>query len=176
LAFPSFVIWRCNDSIKLDTHQYTRHFSQILVEVEDCEAESKQQQQQRRPNIHLTFETRKYIHPLRNEHHTTPFKCSVSRPVLENKGVTLPRPIPILQQWRLSTPDHTNIHHDQGELHPPATSTHSTRQLPSLPSTSTISVSHLHLHPTPFSRSRSQFSKYSSSSFRFFSSLVVTSR
>lgn len=62
------------------------------------------------------------------------------------------------------------------DAHPPATATHSAMQLPSLPSTSTISVSHLHLHPTPFSLTASQVSQYSSSSIRFFSSLVVFSR
>lgn len=38
-----------------------------------------------------------------------------------------------------------------GLAHPPATSTHSARQLPSLPSTSTMSVSQRHRQPTPFS-------------------------
>src|SRR4051812_38927055 len=61
----------------------------------------------------------------------------------------------------------------QGLAHPPATSTHSAKQEPCLPSTSTISVSHLHLHPTPFSLTVSHESQYSSSSFRFFSSVVV---
>ena len=65
---------------------------------------------------------------------------------------------------------------DQGDAQPPATSTHSTRQLPCLPSTSTRSASHLHLQPTPFSFSGSYVSQYSSSSFRFFSSSVVFSR
>lgn len=59
---------------------------------------------------------------------------------------------------------------------PPATSTHSARQLPCLPSTSTMSVSHLHLHPTPFSFGGSGVAQYSSSSKRFFSSSVVISR
>lgn len=66
--------------------------------------------------------------------------------------------------------------HYQGLAHPPATSTHSAKQDPCLPSTSTISVSHLHLHPTPFSLTGSHASQYSSSSFRFFSSSVVDSR
>src|SRR3954451_6669733 len=66
--------------------------------------------------------------------------------------------------------------HGYGEDQPPATCTHSARQLPCLPSTSTISVSHLHRQPTPFSFGVSQFSQYSSSSFRFFSSSVVISR
>ena len=52
----------------------------------------------------------------------------------------------------------------EGVMKPPAISTHSGMQLPSLPSTSTISVSHLHLHPTPFSFSVSHFAQYSYSS------------
>jgi hypothetical protein len=64
----------------------------------------------------------------------------------------------------------------QGLAHPPATSTHSAKQDPCLPSTSTISVSHLHLHPTPFSLGVSHESQYSSSSLRFFSSTVVASK
>lgn len=73
---------------------------------------------------------------------------------------------------------HKTIHaiHYQGLAQPPATSTHSAKQEPCFPSTSTISVSHLHLHPTPFSLTASQLSQYSSSSFRFFSSSVVFSR
>jgi hypothetical protein len=63
-----------------------------------------------------------------------------------------------------------------GDDQPPATSTHSDKQLPCLPSTSTMSVSHLHLHPTPFSFSASHVSQYSSSSTRFFSSVVVVSK
>lgn len=63
-----------------------------------------------------------------------------------------------------------------GDAHPPATSTHWARQLPCLPSTSTISVSHLHLQPTPFSLTGSGVAQYSSSSIRFFSSSVVISR
>ena len=39
----------------------------------------------------------------------------------------------------------------QGDDQPPATSTHSERQLPDLPSTSTMSSSHRHRQPTPFS-------------------------
>lgn len=39
----------------------------------------------------------------------------------------------------------------QGLAQPPATSTHSARQLPSLPSTSTMSVSQRQRQPTPFS-------------------------
>ncbi len=62
------------------------------------------------------------------------------------------------------------------DAHPPATLTHSERQLPSLPSTSTISVSHLHRQPTPFSFTESNVSQNSSSSFLFFSSFVVVSR
>jgi hypothetical protein len=64
----------------------------------------------------------------------------------------------------------------QGLAQPPATSTHSARQDPCFPSTSTISVSHLHLHPTPFSLTGSHESQYSSSSLLFFSSNVVISR
>ena len=64
----------------------------------------------------------------------------------------------------------------QGLAQPPATSTHSVKQDPCLPSTSTMSVSHRHLHPTPFSLTASHESQYSSSSLRFFSSLVVISR
>lgn len=63
-----------------------------------------------------------------------------------------------------------------GDAQPPATSTHSARQLPCLPSTSTMSVSHLHRQPTPFSFSESQESQYSSSSLLSFSSSVVVSR
>ena len=63
-----------------------------------------------------------------------------------------------------------------GDAQPPATSTHSARQLPCLPSTSTMSVSHLHRHPTPFSLGGSGVAQYSSSSMRFFSSSVVCSR
>lgn len=48
----------------------------------------------------------------------------------------------------------------QGLAQPPATSTHSARQDPSLPSTSTMSVSHRHRHPTPFSLTSSHFSQY----------------
>lgn len=64
----------------------------------------------------------------------------------------------------------------QGDAHPPATATHSARQLPCLPSTSTISVSHLQRQPTPFSLTGSHVAQYSSSSIRFFSSSVVISR
>jgi len=46
-----------------------------------------------------------------------------------------------------------------GDDQPPATSTHSGKQLPCLPSTSTISVSHLHLQPTPFSTGSSHSSQ-----------------
>jgi len=46
-----------------------------------------------------------------------------------------------------------------GVTNPPAISTHSGIQLPSLPSTSTISVSHLHLQPTPFSFSVSHLAQ-----------------
>lgn len=67
-------------------------------------------------------------------------------------------------------------HRNHGDDQPPATSTHSARQLPCLPSTSTISVSHLHRHPTPFSLTGSGMDQYSSSSWRFFSSSVVFSR
>ena len=63
-----------------------------------------------------------------------------------------------------------------GEAQPPATSTHSLRQLPCLPSTSTMSVSQRHRQPTPFSLTGSGFAQYSSSSIRFFSSSVVVSR
>lgn len=63
-----------------------------------------------------------------------------------------------------------------GEDQPPATSTHSARQLPCLPSTSTMSVSHRQRHPTPFSLTGSGLAQYSSSSIRFFSSSVVRSR
>lgn len=77
---------------------------------------------------------------------------------------------------RVAFSHQTNIYHNQGLAQPPATSTHSAKQDPCLPSTSTISVSHLHLHPTPFSLTGSQESQYSSSSFRFFSSRVVFSR
>ena len=63
-----------------------------------------------------------------------------------------------------------------GDDHPPATSTHSGRQLPCFPSTSTMSVSHLHRQPTPFSFSRSHESNHSSSSLLAFSSSVVISR
>lgn len=66
--------------------------------------------------------------------------------------------------------------HAYGDAQPPATSTHSARQLPCLPSTSTMSVSHRHRHPTPFSLTGSGFAQYSSSSIRFFSSCVVISR
>lgn len=59
---------------------------------------------------------------------------------------------------------------------PPATSTHSGIQLPSLPSTSTMSVSHLQRQPQPFSLTASKSAQYSSSSRRFFSSLVVSSK
>ena len=45
------------------------------------------------------------------------------------------------------------------EAHPPATVTHSARQLPCLPSTSTMSVSHLHRQPTPFSLTESHCSQ-----------------
>lgn len=62
-----------------------------------------------------------------------------------------------------------------GDAQPPATSTHWARQLPCLPSTSTMSVSHLHLQPTPFSLTGSGVAQYSSSSIRFFSSSVVSS-
>ena len=63
-----------------------------------------------------------------------------------------------------------------GDAQPPATSTHSARQLPCLPSTSTMSVSHRHRQPTPFSLTGSGFAQYSSSSIRSFSSSVVFSR
>jgi hypothetical protein len=66
--------------------------------------------------------------------------------------------------------------HYQGLAHPPATSTHSAKQDPCFPSTSTISVSHLQRHPTPFSFTVSHVAQYSSSSIRFFSSNVVISR
>lgn len=65
--------------------------------------------------------------------------------------------------------------HAYGDAQPPATSTQSSRQLPCLPSTSTMSVSHLHLQPTPFSLTGSGFAQYSSSSIRCFSSSVVIS-
>src|SRR5271170_5145221 len=65
---------------------------------------------------------------------------------------------------------------DHGDAQPPATSTHSGRQLPCLPSTSGISVSHLHRQPTPFSLGGSGVAQYSSSSRRSFSSSVVFSR
>jgi hypothetical protein len=58
----------------------------------------------------------------------------------------------------------TEEYTSHGEDHPPATSTHSARQLPCLPSTSTISVSHLHRQPTPFSLTGSGIDQYSSSS------------
>ena len=64
----------------------------------------------------------------------------------------------------------------QGEAQPPATSTHSARQLPSFPSTSRISVSQRHLQPTPFSFGGSGVAQYSSSSIISFSGLVVFSR
>lgn len=64
----------------------------------------------------------------------------------------------------------------QGLAQPPATSTHSARQDPSLPSTSTMSVSHRQRQPTPFSLTSSQLAQYWSSSIRFFSSNVVVSR
>ena len=63
-----------------------------------------------------------------------------------------------------------------GLAHPPTTSTHSARQLPSLPSTSTMSVSQRHRQPTPFSFGGSHSSQYLSSSRRFRSSTVVISR
>lgn len=63
-----------------------------------------------------------------------------------------------------------------GLAQPPATSTHSARHEPSLPSTSTISVSQRQRQPTPFSFSGSHWSQYSSSSMRFLSSVVVFSR
>ena len=63
-----------------------------------------------------------------------------------------------------------------GDDHPPATSTHSAKQLPSLPSTSRISVSQWHLQPTPFSLGVSGVAQYSSSSILSFSFSVVFSR
>src|ERR1700735_1398116 len=59
---------------------------------------------------------------------------------------------------------------DNGDAQPPATSTHSGRQLPCLPSTSGMSVSHLHRQPTPFSFGGSGVAQYSSSSRCSFSS------
>ena len=66
--------------------------------------------------------------------------------------------------------------HWPGDAQPPATSTHSARQEPSLPSTSTMSVSHLQRQPTPFSLTGSGVAQYWSSSCRFFSSNVVFSK
>ena len=62
-----------------------------------------------------------------------------------------------------------------GDAQPPAISTHSGKQLPCLPSTSTMSVSHLHRQPTPFSLTGSGVAQYSSSSCLFLSSSVVFS-
>lgn len=73
--------------------------------------------------------------------------------------------LPIFRMRRMKT--------DQGLAQPPATSTHSGRQDPSLPSTSTMSVSHRHRHPTPLSISSSQSAQYSSSSLRSFSSSMA---
>src|SRR3569833_4584212 len=64
----------------------------------------------------------------------------------------------------------------QGLAQPPATSTHSARQLPSLPSTSTMSVSQRQRQPTPFSLGASHVSQYWSSSILLRSSSVVISR
>lgn len=51
------------------------------------------------------------------------------------------------------------FHLHYGLAHPPATSTHSAKQLPSLPSTSTMSVSQRQRQPTPFSLGGSQCSQ-----------------
>lgn len=62
-----------------------------------------------------------------------------------------------------------------GDAQPPATSTHSAKQLPSFPSTSRMSVSHRHRQPTPFSLGGSGVAQYSSSSCLSLSSSVVLS-
>ncbi len=95
-------------------------------------------------------------------------QCSSSFPSVQET-----RALPCFSRMILPTPIRPFPPH--GLAHPPATSTHSAKQLPCFPSTSTISVSHLHLHPTPFSFSASHVSQYASSSSRAFLSSVVSS-
>jgi hypothetical protein len=68
-------------------------------------------------------------------------------------------PLPPLKGSLTSISSKHSQTNQAGVTNPPAISTHSGIQLPSLPSTSTISVSHRHLHPTPFSFSVSHLAQ-----------------